>query len=130
MLQMLNSQSAIVRKKTIDYINKLEQQLNGKANLLLSIYEGGQNAILASKKLTELEVAKAVAEWIDYGKNSKGSYNVSEMVSTIDKEEKLIFKIKIPGDTQEYIEFLENVEELCNLDCYDVWFLESFVFGD
>lgn len=61
MLQMLNSESAIVRAKTIDYINKLEKQLNGKANLLLSIYNGGQNAILASKELTELEVAEAVA---------------------------------------------------------------------
>ena len=60
MLQMLNSESAIVRAKTIDYINKLEQQLNGKANLLLSIYNGGQNAILASKQLAELEVAEAV----------------------------------------------------------------------
>ena len=60
MLQMLNSESAIVRAKTIEYINKLEQQLNGKANFLLSIYEGGQNAILASKQLVELEVAKAV----------------------------------------------------------------------
>ena len=60
MLQMLNSESAIVRAKTIDYINKLEQKLNGKANFLLSIYEGGQNAILASKQLVELEVAKAV----------------------------------------------------------------------
>lgn len=60
MLQMLNSESAIVRAKTIEYINKLEQKLNGKANFLLSIYEGGQNAILASKQLVELEVAKAV----------------------------------------------------------------------
>ena len=28
-----------------------------------------------------------------------------------------------------YITFLENVEELCGLDCYDVWFLESMIFG-
>lgn len=34
------------------------------------------------------------------------------------------------GDPQEYVEFLENVEELCGLDCYDVWFLESLVFGN
>ena len=34
------------------------------------------------------------------------------------------------GDPLEYITFLENVEELCDLDYYDVWFLESFVFGE
>ena len=78
MLQMLNKESAIVRAKTIDYINKLEQQLNGKANLLLSIYDGGQNAILASKKLAELEVAEAVAplnEKIEEDKPKVGYYD-------------------------------------------------------
>ena len=30
----------------------------------------------------------------------------------------------------EYIECLENIEELCDLDYYDVWFLESQVFGE
>ena len=34
------------------------------------------------------------------------------------------------GDPLEYITFLENVEELCDLDCYDVWFVESMVFGE
>ena len=34
------------------------------------------------------------------------------------------------GDPLEYITFLENIEELCNLDYYDVWFLESLVFGE
>lgn len=37
---------------------------------------------------------------------------------------------KANGDPFEYITFLENVEELCGLDCYDVWFLESLVFGN
>ena len=31
------------------------------------------------------------------------------------------------GDPLEYITFLENIEELCDLDYYDVWFLESEV---
>ena len=34
------------------------------------------------------------------------------------------------GDPLEYVTFLENVEEICDLDYYDVWFLESFVFGE
>lgn len=37
-------------------INSLEQQ---KANLLLDIYNGGQNGVLASKQLVELEVEEA-----------------------------------------------------------------------
>ena len=34
------------------------------------------------------------------------------------------------GDPLSYVEFLENVEEICDLDYYDVWWLESFVFGE
>ena len=34
------------------------------------------------------------------------------------------------GDPLDYITFLENVEELCDLDYYDVWFLESTIFGE
>ena len=34
------------------------------------------------------------------------------------------------GDPLEYVEMLENVEELCDLDYYDVWFIESLVFGN
>ena len=37
---------------------------------------------------------------------------------------------KSKNDPLEYVEFLENVEELCSLDYYDVWFLESLVFGN
>ena len=34
------------------------------------------------------------------------------------------------GDPLEYIEMLENVEEILYLDDYDVFFIESMVFGD
>ena len=34
------------------------------------------------------------------------------------------------GDPLQYVECLENFEEICDWDYYDVWFLESFVFGD
>ena len=63
MLEMLNSESALVRYKTIEYINKLEEEnktlKDEKANLLLAIYNGGQEGIAAAKKLTELEVEEA-----------------------------------------------------------------------
>ena len=33
------------------------------------------------------------------------------------------------GDPLKYVEFLENVEEICNLDCYDIDYIESLVFN-
>ena len=37
---------------------------------------------------------------------------------------------KSKGDPLEYVEYLENFEEICDWDYYDTWFVESFVFGD
>ena len=34
------------------------------------------------------------------------------------------------GDPLEYVECLENFEEICGWDYYDTWFVESFVFGE
>ena len=34
------------------------------------------------------------------------------------------------GDPQEYVVFLENVEEIMDADYYDVFFIESLVFGN
>ena len=57
-IQICMSESALVRYKVVEYMNELEKSIKeqqGKANLLLSIYNGGQDAVLASKKLVELE---------------------------------------------------------------------------
>ena len=40
-----------------------------------------------------LFLAKDVAEWIDYAKTSNGSYDVSNMLKTVDEDEKTIRKI-------------------------------------
>ena len=37
---------------------------------------------------------------------------------------------KSKNDPLDYITFLENVEELCDIDCYDIEFIENFVFGE
>lgn len=37
---------------------------------------------------------------------------------------------KSKSDPLEYITFLENIEQICDLDYYDVWFIESLVFGN
>lgn len=34
------------------------------------------------------------------------------------------------GDPLDYITFLESMEEICDLDYYDVWWLESMIFGE
>ena len=34
------------------------------------------------------------------------------------------------GDPLQYVECLENVEEICDWDYYDVWFIESMIFGE
>ena len=34
------------------------------------------------------------------------------------------------GDPLEYVECLENFEEICGWDYYDTWFVESMVFGN
>ena len=37
---------------------------------------------------------------------------------------------KANGDPLEYIECLENFEEICDWDFYDTFFVESMVFGE
>ena len=37
---------------------------------------------------------------------------------------------KANGDPQEYTEYLENVQEIMELDYYDTLFLESLIFGN
>lgn len=47
-----------------------------------------------------LILAKDIAIWIDYNKNSDGKYNVSQMVELLDEDEKLVCLINIPGQNQ------------------------------
>ena len=46
-----------------------------------------------------LFLAKDVAEWIDYSK-SNGKYKISQMISTVDDDEKGIYIIDTPGGVQ------------------------------
>ena len=34
------------------------------------------------------------------------------------------------GDPLQYVEMLENVEEICDWDCYDVDYIEKLIFGE
>ena len=59
----------------IEIINK--QEVLGKE---FKVYESFENPLF---------LAKDVAEWIDYSKDSKGNYNVSAMLSKVDDDEKI-----------------------------------------
>ena len=37
---------------------------------------------------------------------------------------------KSKGDPLGYVEMLENISEIMDLDYYDVWFFESLIFGN
>ena len=66
-----------------------EREVLGKQ---LRIYGDFQNPLF---------LAKDVAEWIDYSKNSNGAYNISSMLKTVDDNEKLILKFLISGQNRE-----------------------------
>ena len=34
------------------------------------------------------------------------------------------------GDPLEYVEMLENIEEICDLDYYDIDYIETLIFGE
>lgn len=87
-MQMCNKESALVRYKTQQYIESLEQRIQQqesnekfKSQLLLKIYEGGQAGIIASKQLTELEVAEATTALIE---------TIEEQKPKVDKYDKLM----------------------------------------
>ena len=83
-LQIAASESVYVRAKIIEYINALENKLkeqDQKKDLLLAIYDGGQNAILASKQLTELEVKEATTPLLNKIEEDKPLVEFAEQVS-------------------------------------------------
>ena len=62
---------------------------------------------------TPLFLAKDVAEWIDYSK-SNGKYKVSQMVKTVDDDEKGIYNVATLGGNQESTFLTEDgLYEVC-----------------
>ncbi|MCL2053022.1 MAG: phage antirepressor KilAC domain-containing protein [Oscillospiraceae bacterium] len=60
----------------------------------------GKNFTVYGDFENPLFLAKDVAEWIDYSKTSRGAYNISAMLKTIDEDEKLVLKILISGQNR------------------------------
>ncbi|WP_410495064.1 Rha family transcriptional regulator [Cellulosilyticum sp. ST5] len=86
-LQMLNKESAVVRFKTTQYIEKLEQslkkqipKLTKKHELALKIYDGGSDAIVAHKELVKIEVAEETARLKDGTNKILSAQQVVEML--------------------------------------------------
>ena len=70
--------------KYINAFNKMEHQLkeiNSKANLLLQIYNGGQEGIVASKLLADIEVKEATAPLLLTIEEQKPLVNFAETVT-------------------------------------------------
>lgn len=87
MLQMLNSESVYVRAKTIEKINELENKIvqlqkqeTQLANLLVAIYNGGQEGVVASKQLAEIEVKKATAPLLETIETNKPKVEYHDVV--------------------------------------------------
>lgn len=55
-----------------------------------------------------LFLAKDVAEWIDYARTSNGSYDISNMLKSVDDDEKLVSTMLISGQNQEVWMLTEN----------------------
>ncbi|WP_297993888.1 phage antirepressor KilAC domain-containing protein [uncultured Clostridium sp.] len=60
----------------------------------------GRNFKVYGTPENPLFLAKDVAEWIDYSQIKPGVYKVSQMVEIVDKDEKLITTMQLPGDIQ------------------------------
>lgn len=60
----------------------------------------GKEFRIYGDKANPLFLAKDVAEWIDYSK-SNGKYKVSQMISTVDGDEKSVYIIDTLGGNQE-----------------------------
>lgn len=55
-----------------------------------------------------LFVAKDVAEWIDYSKSGNGSYNLTQMLKSIDEDEKLILTMLVGGQNRQITMLTED----------------------
>ena len=65
-----------------------------------------------------------------YGDKSKKDEFYIEAESLLKDLLLRVLMDRASGDPQEYVECLENIEEIFELDYYDVYFIESVVFGD
>lgn len=79
-------------------------------------------------KLVEcISINLAKEKYGDASKKDQFYIEAEELLKTL-LLQVLIEKSK--NDPLDYITFLESMEEICDLDYYDVWWLESMIFGE
>lgn len=104
-LQMLNKESTYVRVKTVQYVDTLENKLTSleqqKAELLLQIYNGGQQGILASQQLTEIEVAQATAPLLDT--IAEQDVTITDLTATVEEQQPCVDYVEVVTARQESI---------------------------
>ena len=115
---MDDDESWNIMDKFIDEYFSMRKELSSikqkKAMLLLTIYDGGQDAIVASKELSKIEVKEATAELEDKIEEQKPSVEFANQVSDstnlidIGKMAKLLNKDGIDIGRNKLYEFLRN----------------------
>ena len=84
-------------------------------------------AKLLKEKLVECVAINLAKE--KYGDSSKSDEFIIEAELLF---KNLLLNVLIErsnGDPLEYVTFLENVVEICDLDCYDIDYIQSLVFN-
>ena len=81
---------------------------------------------LKNKLVECISINLAKQKYGDKNKKDQCYIEAEELLKTLLLQ---VLVEKANGDPLEYVEFLENVEEICDLDYYDIYFLESVIFN-
>ena len=74
-----------------------------------------------------ISINLAKEKYYDSSKKDEFYIEAEELLKTLLLQ---VLVEKAKKDPQEYVECLENIEEIMALDFYDVYFIESMVFGE
>ena len=82
---------------------------------------------LKNKLVECISINLAKERYGDKSKKDEFYIEAEELLKTLILQ---ILVEKANGDPQEYVEVLENISEIMDLDYYDIFFIESLVFGE
>ena len=89
---------------------------------------GGMSRSVKNKLVECISINLAKEKYGDKSKKDEFLIEAEELLKT------LLLQVLVEkahgGDPLQYVEFLENVEEIFDADYYDIFFIESLVFGD
>lgn len=82
--------------------------MNDSLSIIKSTTLLGKELVVYGDIENPLFMAKDVAEWIEYSKRSDGSYQVGQMLSSVDEDEKLPLTILTGGQNRQVWMLTEN----------------------